>query len=173
MVDKATNANGIEKTSNSVIVNGAYFTKPMFDWLQEVNSGILLNKGHSPVIGTNYVHNKLLLIDPLSPAPTVIVGSANFSDPSVASNDENTIVIKGGPELRRICDIYFTEFYRIFHHFFVRKATEEINKDKNTAPSSPDNPLHLKTDNSWVAQFNKDGVKTKMQTQIANMPLDF
>ncbi|MGF7079608.1 phospholipase D-like domain-containing protein [Mucilaginibacter sp. UYCu711] len=173
MVDKIGNADGITKTDNSIIVNGAYFTKPMFDWLQEVNSGLLLNKKPSAVIGTNYVHNKLLLIDPLSSTPKIIVGSANFSDPSVLSNDENTLVISGGTELQRISDIYFTEFYRIFHHFFVRKATEEINNGKDTSVDSPDNPLHLKTDNSWLTQFDSDKIKVKMQGQISTMPLKF
>jgi hypothetical protein len=174
LVDKIGNADGITKPdNNTLIVNGAYFSKAMFDWLDEINSGVLLNKNHNPTIGTNYVHNKILLIDPLSKVPVVLVGSANFSDASVMSNDENTLVIKGGKELRRICDIYFTEFYRIFHHFFVRKATQEINKGKDTSVASKNNPIHLKTDNSWVDVFNKDGVKIKMQEQLMEMPLDF
>ena len=174
LVDKINNATGIvKKDGNTVIVNGAYFAKAMFDWLEEINSGTLLNKNHNPTIGTNYVHNKVLLIDPFSKTPTVVMGSANFSDPSIASNDENTLVIRGGKDLRRICDIYFTEFYRLFHHFFVRKATQEINAGKDTSVDSKDNPIHLKTTNEWVAAFNKDGVKVLMQDQMANMPLDF
>jgi phosphatidylserine/phosphatidylglycerophosphate/cardiolipin synthase-like enzyme len=174
LVDKIGNANGIvKKDDNTIIVNGAYFAKAMFDWLEEINSGILLNKKPNPTIGTNYVHNKVLLIDPLSGTPVVIMGSANFSDPSIASNDENTLVIKGGKDLRRICDIYFTEFYRIFHHFFVRKATQEINKGQSTEVDSKNNPIHLKQNNEWVTQFNKDGVKVLMQKQLAAMPLDF
>jgi phosphatidylserine/phosphatidylglycerophosphate/cardiolipin synthase-like enzyme len=171
LVDKIGNADGITKPdNNTIIVNGAYFAKAMFDWLDEINSGILLNKNHNPIIGTNYVHNKLLLIDPLGAKPVILMGSANFSDPSIASNDENTLVIKGGKDLRRVADIYFTEFYRMFHHFFVRKATQEINKGKVTSADAPNNPIHLKTDNSWVKQFNKDGVK--MQEQLRSMPLD-
>lgn len=174
LVDKINNAGGIVKQdNNTVIVNGAYFAKPMFDWLTEINAGILMNKTPSPVIGTNYVHNKLLLIDPLGSTPVIIVGSANFSDPSVAANDENTMVIKGGKDLRRIADIYFTEFYRLFHHFFVRKATQEINAKKSTGSDDKDNPLHLKEDNGWVACFERDGVKTRLQKLIADMPLDY
>ena len=36
-----------------------------------------------------YVHTKFLLIDPLSEAPTVVTGSANFSMASTTNNDEN------------------------------------------------------------------------------------
>ncbi|MCD6067899.1 MAG: hypothetical protein K0S33_2725 [Bacteroidetes bacterium] len=173
LVDKIGNAKGIEKKDgDTVIVNGAYFAKPMFDWLEEINSGVLLNKNHNPTIGTNYVHNKVLLIDPLGEKPVIITGSANFSDASVGSNDENTIVIKGGEDLRRVCDIYFTEFYRVFHHFFVRKATQEINKDQDAIVNSTYNPIHLKTTNEWVASFNRDEVKVKMQEQLASMPLE-
>ena len=174
LVDKIGNANGItKKDGGTVIVDGAYFAKGMFDWLEEINSGILLNKNHNPVIGTNYVHNKILLIDPLSKTPVIIMGSANFSDPSIATNDENTLVIKGGADLRRISDIYFTEFYRMFHHFFVRRATIDINKDKDVSPEAKNNPIRLCTDNTWVEQFNNDGVKMKMQAQLSSMPLDF
>jgi len=174
LVDRISNADGIvKKDNNTIIVNGAYFAKPMFDWLEEINSGILLNKNHNPVVGTNYVHNKILLIDPLTDKPKLIIGSANFSDPSVTSNDENTLVIKGGKDLRRICDIYFTEFYRMFHHFIVRKATQEINKDKPTDVDDKNNPIHLKTTNEWVTAFNRDGVKIKMQDLLSKMPLDF
>ena len=173
LVDKYGNAATVKTDDNTLIVNGAYFTKPMFDWLEEINAGILLNKTPNPSIGTNYVHNKVLLIDPLSSNPTIAIGSANFSDPSVASNDENTMVIHGGKEMRRICDIYFTEFYRMFHHFFIRLATQDINKGQDTQPDAANNPLHLKTDNSWVAEFDKDKLKTRMQDQLAKMPLDY
>jgi len=174
LVDKINNAEGIiKKDGNTVIVNGAFFDVQIFDWLTEINAGILLNKTPNASIGTNYVHNKILLINPLSKTPVIIVGSANFSDASVASNDENTMVIKAGPDLRRISDIYFTEFYRMFHHFFVRKATKEINKDKDTSPQAKNNPLHLCTDNSWVAQFRGDKVKVKMQDILTMMPLDY
>jgi len=173
LVDKIGNAGGITKIDgNTVIVNGAFFNKAMFDWLTEINSGILLNKKPNPVIGTNYVHNKVLLIDPLGKTPVIIIGSANFSDASVLTNDENTMVIKGGKDLRRVADIYFTEFYRIFHQFFVRKATIEINKDQPTDADAANNPLHLVTDHSWVGVFAKDGVKVKMQDLLKKMPLD-
>ncbi|MCC6245457.1 MAG: hypothetical protein IT353_21665 [Gemmatimonadaceae bacterium] len=65
-----------------------------------------------------YVHTKFLLIDPLSNDPIVVTGSANFSDPSVESNDENTLVIRGD---KRVADIYLTEFKRLFDHHAFRE----------------------------------------------------
>lgn len=65
-----------------------------------------------------YVHTKFLLVDPLSNDPVVVTGSANFSDPSVQSNDENTLVIRGD---KRVADIYLTEFKRLFDHHAFRE----------------------------------------------------
>ena len=68
----------------------------------------------------DYVHNKLLIIDPLGEHLVVVVGSANLSEPSTDSNDENMLVIKGKrlpPEM----DIYLTEFIRLFDHFNFRE----------------------------------------------------
>lgn len=168
LVDVKKNAAGISSNDkDTIIVNGDYFAKEMFEWMQEINSGILLNKNHNPNIGTNYVHNKILLIDPLGVSPVIIVGSANFSNASVTSNDENTLVIRGGEEIKRLGDIYFSEFNRIFHHYFVRNATKAINQPGATA----NDPLHLKTDHSWVAHFNGWPVNIKLQSIFSHMPL--
>lgn len=66
-----------------------------------------------------YVHTKYALIDPLSDDPIVITGSANFSVPSVTSNDENTLVIRGDT---RVADIYLGEFRRLFDHHAYRES---------------------------------------------------
>jgi hypothetical protein len=43
LVDKINNAEGIiKKDGNTVIVNGAFFDVQIFDWLTEINAGILL-----------------------------------------------------------------------------------------------------------------------------------
>jgi len=60
---------------------------------------------------------------------------------------------------------------RILSPFFGN--VKEINKDKDTSPQAKNNPLHLCTDNSWVAQFRGDKVKVKMQDILTMMPLDY
>src|SRR5262249_4240012 len=62
----------------------------------------------------DYLHTKYLLIDPLTDDPTVMTGSANFSDNSTTMNDENMLVIRGDT---RVADIFLTEFMRLFNHF--------------------------------------------------------
>ena len=93
---------------------GAAIKNPVDQWLAEKSSGSLFYGG------TDSVHNKLLVIDPLGKKPVVVVGSANLSEPSTNANDENMLVIKG-MNYRREMDIYLTEFIRLFDHFNFRE----------------------------------------------------
>ena len=86
-------------------------------------------------IGTNvdWVHTKFMLVDPLGGDPTVVTGSANFSEASTDTNDENMLVIRGDT---RVADIYLGEFMRSFSHHAFREAL--------TFGSPPLNHLHIK-----------------------------
>lgn len=101
------------------VTAGAYIKSPVDQWLKETSAGSLIHHG------IDYVHNKIILVDPLGAEPVVVTGSANYSKNSTTLNDENTLVIKGD---KRVADIYFTEFVRLFDHFSFR---EWINKNKN------------------------------------------
>ena len=70
----------------------------------------------------SYIHSKFLLMDPLGDDPIVVTGSANFSDASTNDNDENMLIIRGD---QRVADIYFTEFNRLFNHYYFRSVQEE------------------------------------------------
>ena len=92
------------------------------DWIDgwhEEGSGIGVN--------VNWIHTKFMLIDPLGTKPVTLTGSANWSVPSVTDNDENVLVIRGD---KRVADIYFGEFMRLFaHHRFresVKRHLDEI-----------------------------------------------
>ena len=60
---------------------------------------------------SSYIHNKFMLIDPLSSSPVVVAGSANFSEASSDTNDENMLVIRDNT---RVADIYLGEFMRLY-----------------------------------------------------------
>jgi len=113
IVDKGQNTFEPNDSDLDVAV-GAAIKNPVDQWLAEKSSGSLFYGG------TDYVHNKLLIIDPLGEHPVVVVGSANLSEPSTDSNDENMLVIKGS-DYRREMDIYLTEFIRLFDHFNFRE----------------------------------------------------
>jgi phosphatidylserine/phosphatidylglycerophosphate/cardiolipin synthase-like enzyme len=88
--------------------------------MKETYSGAIIKRG------IDYVHNKIILIDSLSGSPTVITGSANYSENSTTKNDENTLVVKGD---KRVADIYFTEYVRLFDHFSFREWMNENPED--------------------------------------------
>ena len=96
-----------------------------------------------------YIHDKFLLLDPLSEDPTVVTGSANFSAASQSKNDESMLVIRSD---KRVADIYFGEFMRIFDHLYARylakKIKEEAAKPKLAAKASSG---YLTPNSSWVA----------------------
>ena len=123
IVDKSAN----EFTANDKdldIAVGAAISHPIDQWLQERSSGSLFYGG------TDFVHNKLLIIDPLGNAPRIVVGSANLSEPSTNKNDENMLVLKG-TTFAREADIYLTEFIRLFDSFSFREWLNRDPKDFN------------------------------------------
>jgi phosphatidylserine/phosphatidylglycerophosphate/cardiolipin synthase-like enzyme len=130
---------------DNVIVYGTALDSPVYNWLAEKSSGSLFKSG------TNYIHNKVILIDPLSDDPVVISGSANFSDNSILRNDENTLIIKGDKD---VSDLYFTEFSRIFNHYSTRYDIKKMEK-KNTKKKH--NPNHLWSNpKDWVPSFYRE-----------------
>ncbi len=147
---------------DNVIVYAGTFKDPLYDWLIETNAGSLFNEGGNDNIGTNFIHNKVILIDPLSENPVILSGSANFSDNSILHNDENTLVIKGNKDL---ADVYFTEFVRIFNHYYVRQITKAMK-----TPTG-ENPLHLKTNSDeWTPAFYKNtALKCKRKLMFKHM----
>ena len=98
-----------------------------------------------------FVHTKFLLIDPLSDAPLVCSGSANFSSGSLLQNDENMLLIHGGT---RVADIYMTEFDRIFRHFYFRDIANELADKGDDAKA-----IFLSSDDSWTDSYFKPGTQ--------------
>lgn len=97
-----------------------------------------------------WVHTKFMLVDPLSDAPTVITGSANWSEPSTSSNNENMLVIRGDT---RVADIYLGEFMRVYSHYAFREAVA-IAADRGETDWHPN---HLATDDAWQDDYFKAG----------------
>ena len=76
----------------------------------------------------DFIHTKYMIIDALTDHPTVITGSANFSAASTNRNDENMLVIYGNTS---VADVYFTEFMRLFDHFYSRDKRKESEFESN------------------------------------------
>lgn len=115
----------IRANGNTIIAAGAKLDSgDLENFLGEVLTGFNRNR---------YIHDKFLLVDPLGEDPIVVTGTANFSEPSQEKNDENMLVIRGD---RRVADIYFGEFMRIFDHLYARYIVDLIRKRGASDPSA-------------------------------------
>jgi phosphatidylserine/phosphatidylglycerophosphate/cardiolipin synthase-like enzyme len=148
----------INSSNNVYKAWGSYIRDPLYQWVRETNAGLLGLNHH-----VNYVHSKFELIDPLSADPIVVTGSANFSEDSVNNNDENMLVIHGNT---RVADIYFTEFNRLFNHYYFRSVTEDMNQHPDPAQ---DDSLFLCETAAWLEKYTPGKLRTKRLALYTNM----
>jgi len=138
---------------------GSYISDPLYDWVQvETSTRNLKLNSH-----VAYIHSKFLLMDPLSDDPVVVTGSANFSDASTKSNDENMIIVRGN---RRVADIYFTEFNRLFNHYYFRAVFE---KTKDQAAAKTEDSFYLQVDDSWTGKYKPGSLRAKRVLTYSKM----
>jgi phosphatidylserine/phosphatidylglycerophosphate/cardiolipin synthase-like enzyme len=132
---------------NRVVAGARIGTGGWKDWVEECLSGL---NGH-----VQYIHTKYMLVDPLGDDPIVITGSANWSDASSKTNDENMLVIRGDA---RVADIYLGEFMRLFNHFEMRGRRPRGDRDAAAAaPEGPKGRLHLHEDDGWAKAYYETG----------------
>lgn len=122
-----------------------------------------LDERTNPLNSHRYIHNKFMLVDPLSKDPLVVTGSANFSKPSQRVNDENMLVIRGDT---RVADIYFGEFMRVFDHHYARYIVRLLRDEERSDPDAG----FLKTRTAdWLAShFNASSYKAKRRKYFAS-----
>jgi phosphatidylserine/phosphatidylglycerophosphate/cardiolipin synthase-like enzyme len=137
---------------------GSYIRDAVYQWARETNAGILGLNHH-----VSYVHSKFLLSDPLGADPIVVTGSANFSEASTNSNDENMLVIRGDT---RVADVYFTEFNRLWNHYDFRSVREAM-ADAGTPAS--DASIFLSESNSWTRKYDAGKLRAKRLALYTDM----
>jgi phosphatidylserine/phosphatidylglycerophosphate/cardiolipin synthase-like enzyme len=136
--------------NNTYTAFGSYLKEPIHQWAKETSAKILRLNYH-----VNFIHSKFLLKDPLSDDPIVVTGSANFSAASTNDNDENMVVIRGN---QRVADIYFTEFNRLFFHYYFRSIQAQVSRVESAkdAPS-----LFLDESDRWLGKYSPGSLKRK------------
>ena len=137
---------------------GAFLQNPVYEWVRETNMKKL---GITSFV--NYIHSKFLIQDALGNDPIVITGSANFSPPSTNSNDENMIMIRGD---KRVADIYFTEFNRLFNHYYFRAVVQELANKKVKVDKKR---YYLGEDDSWTLAYKSGSLRFKRVELFTNM----
>ena len=131
---------------------GSFLREPLYRWAKETNARALEFNSH-----VAYVHSKFLLRDPLGADPIVVTGSANFSDASTTSNDENMLIIRGD---QRTADIYFTEFNRIFNHYYFRSVVEAT-KRRNGGSNAKENLFLREKAEEWLVKYKPGTLRSK------------
>jgi phosphatidylserine/phosphatidylglycerophosphate/cardiolipin synthase-like enzyme len=146
---------GLNAANNVYKAWGSFLREPLYQWTKETNAKALGVNTH-----VSYIHSKFLLMDPLSTDPIVVTGSANFSKASTNDNDENMLAIRGN---RRVADIYFTEFNRLFYHYYFRSVQERTKKmlSEKQKKSGDKQSLFLAEDDGWLKSYKPGSLKRK------------
>jgi phosphatidylserine/phosphatidylglycerophosphate/cardiolipin synthase-like enzyme len=139
---------------------GSFLREPLYQWTKETNAKILKLNNH-----VSYIHSKFLLMDPLGKDPIVVTGSANFSKASTNDNDENMLAIRGN---RRVADIYFTEFNRLFYHYYFRSVQETTARrlSQKQKQRSDQQTLFLSETDDWVKKYKERGSLKRKRVNI-------
>ena len=156
--------------------SGPRIDEPLAQWVHETNTREIGLNQH-----VAYIHCKYLLHDPLGADPIVVTGSANFSDASTTENDENMVVIRGD---RRVADIYFTEFNRLWNHYYFRSVVARTNEQRRRHSGAPvpealtevkaavdPGNLTLTENTDWLRKYEPGTLRTKRVDQFAQMVL--
>jgi len=88
-------------------------------------------KWDAKAFGAHKIHAKTLVIDPWGKNPAVLIGSANFSEPSCQDNDENTLLVEGD---RRFSSIVASEFLRMYDHYKIRFWINDMEAKGDESP---------------------------------------
>ena len=129
---------------NVVVAIGNRIVTNAFDrWLSELAQ--IKNNVH-----VHWIHTKYMLVDPLGENPIVISGSANFSKASTESNDENMLVIRGD---KRISDIYFGEYIRLYTHYAFREAVKWAMEKEQLGTPQDWKPQYLIDKDTWMKDY--------------------
>jgi phosphatidylserine/phosphatidylglycerophosphate/cardiolipin synthase-like enzyme len=125
--------------------------QPLVRWVRERTTRLNFH--------VRYAHTKFMIVDALTEDPLVVSGSANFSDASVKSNDENMLVIRGD---KRVADIYLGEFMRLFNHHYYRYLAQEHGWDLQGGGSVSE----LKKGDWWTDRYFDPGKPSFKQRQL-------
>jgi phosphatidylserine/phosphatidylglycerophosphate/cardiolipin synthase-like enzyme len=104
------------------------------------------------------IHDKIVVIDPLSPDCTVILGSHNLGFKASYSNDENMLIVTGHQEL---AVAYAVHVLDVYDHYRFRAIENELSRQGKKGASG-----FLRTDDSWQDHY-VDGTKGAISRYFA------
>lgn len=102
----------------------------------------LLKAGHA------IIHDKVVVVDPLSDNGCVILGSHNLGYKASYENDENLLIVEGNP---RLSEAYAVHVLDLYDHYRFRAAQKDmLSQNKNLWDG------FLTTDSSWLNAWFAD-----------------
>jgi len=115
-----------------------------------------------------HIHSKIILADPFGSDPVLVSGSANYSTSSTNKNDSNSLLIRGD---MAVCDIYATEFMRMFEHYHFRASLAAAEKSATSARTTRGanagaHTLSLKEDDTWSDGYYVPGSIKELDRRV-------
>ena len=108
-----------------------------------------------------HIHTKIIAMDPFGADPILVTGSANFSNNSTKTNDENSMIIRGDSA---VMDIYITEFMRMFEHYWFRAHLEgKTEGGKQKGKNKEERLKGLVPDASWTDSYYTEGDRDMLE----------
>lgn len=96
-------------------------------------------------LGTAIVHDKIIVIDPLSEDCVIATGSHNLGYKASYENDENLAIIRGN---RTLAQAYAVHILDVYDHYRYRAW-----QVKNKLEGKPVFSGHIDTDDNWLARY--------------------
>ena len=78
------------------------------------------------------------------------------------------ILIRGD---RRVADIYFTEFNRLWGHFYYRSVVEATTRKTPPQPTAPHSYQDLWEDDTWLREYEPGDLRQKRVDQYVKMAI--
>src|SRR5262249_30181540 len=72
--------------------------------------------------GNAIIHDKIVVVDPLSPDCVVITGSHNLGYRASYCNDENLLIIRGNQDLAKAYAVHILDVYDHYRFRFVQQS---------------------------------------------------
>lgn len=98
-------------------------------------------------IGKAIIHDKIVVVDPLSANCAVVLGSHNLGTKASYENDENLLIIRGN---RALAEAYTTHVLDVYEHYRFRALQHEL----VARGQAPDDGM-LTIDDRWLAPMLK------------------
>jgi phospholipase D-like protein len=97
--------------------------------------------------GNAIIHDKIVVIDPLSPDCTVITGSHNLGYKASYANDENLLIIKGNQLLAHAFAVHVMDVYEHYRFRAVQAAAKDAGREAFSG--------FLETSDAWQDAYMK------------------